>query len=88
MDMTLASGAGSIVSNGLDYSKWIKVMIDSSGPISAAGHRALKTSRSLLPGSAPYTGPYRILLDGKPVFIMVINFFSITVVMKLSVQTL
>ena len=61
MDLDIVSGAGSIVSNVLDYSKWLKVMIDSSGPISREGHRQLKTGRILIETDplypSPFTGP-------------------------------
>lgn len=40
--------AGNIISNVLDYTKWIKAMIDSSRPISAAGHQAVISSRILI----------------------------------------
>ena len=47
-----------MISNVLDYSKWIKALMNSSGPISAAGHIALRTSRTLIPDgeNSPYTG--------------------------------
>jgi hypothetical protein len=57
MSLDIISGAGSIISNVLDYTKWIKVMIDSSGPISAAGHKAVKSPRSLIhEDPSPFTG--------------------------------
>jgi len=63
MNLDTVSGAGSIASNVLDYTKWIKAMINRSGPISAAGHEALRTSRiiesngepPLFPGVTTYT---------------------------------
>lgn len=61
MDLDIVSGAGSVVSNVLDYSKWLKVMIDSSGPISKAGHQELKTGRTFVGEDSqfpsPFTGP-------------------------------
>ncbi|KAE9377060.1 putative penicillin-binding protein [Stipitochalara longipes BDJ] len=43
MDLSCVSGAGSIVSNIHDYSKWLKSLLSMSGPISKAGHKALRT---------------------------------------------
>jgi len=60
MDLSIISGAGSIVSNVLDYAKWIRDFHSQSGPISKAGYKSLLTSRSILSdeeSSGPYTGP-------------------------------
>ncbi|KUI56636.1 D-aminopeptidase [Cytospora mali] len=38
-------GAGAVVSNVLDYVKYLRVMMAEAGPISEAGHRELKTPR-------------------------------------------
>ena len=53
------SGAGSVISNVLDYSKWLRAMIHRSLPFSQEGHSAFRTSRSFSdPTSlAPFTGP-------------------------------
>jgi len=57
MSLDVISGAGSIISNVLDYTKWIKAMIDSSGPISAAGHKAVTSARTLTnEDTEPFTG--------------------------------
>lgn len=59
MDLLQVSGAGFIVSNVLDYSKWIRAMIDKAPPISKAGHQAIRKPRMLGPpivGDSPYTG--------------------------------
>ncbi|OHF02933.1 penicillin-binding protein [Colletotrichum orchidophilum] len=51
-------GAGSVVSNVLDYAKYLRVMMAESAPISKAGHREVKTPRTLVAASmAPFTGP-------------------------------
>ncbi|KAK1622175.1 penicillin-binding protein [Colletotrichum phormii] len=51
-------GAGSIVSNVLDYAKYLRVMMTESAPISKAGHREVKKPRTFVaPAMAPYTGP-------------------------------
>ncbi|TDZ48393.1 Penicillin-binding protein 4 [Colletotrichum trifolii] len=51
-------GAGSIISNVLDYAKYLRVMMNEEDPISASGHRELKTPRSLYAISQrPFTGP-------------------------------
>ncbi|KAM3071256.1 hypothetical protein ACMFMF_007729 [Clarireedia jacksonii] len=57
MNLTLTSGAGSIVSNVLDYSKWLKALINKSAPLSKAGHNAIRTPRTIdvEPGT-PFTG--------------------------------
>lgn len=54
------SGAGFIVSNVLDYSKWARSMMDASGPLSTAAYTELWTPRMLIGPSkepTPYTGP-------------------------------
>ncbi|TQN71635.1 Serine beta-lactamase-like protein LACTB, partial [Colletotrichum shisoi] len=52
-------GAGSVVSTVLDYAKYLRVMVEEAAPLSAAGHRELKTPRSFVVPSSkpPYTGP-------------------------------
>jgi hypothetical protein len=61
MDLTIVSGAGSVISNVLDYTRWIKALMSESGPISKAGYKALLTSRSIIedegPLPSPFTGP-------------------------------
>lgn len=58
MNLGVVSGAGSVVSNVLDYSKWIKALINSSGPLSKSGHQAIKAGRTIVPDEeeSPYTG--------------------------------
>ncbi|KAF6824029.1 penicillin-binding protein [Colletotrichum musicola] len=50
-------GAGSVVSNVLDYAKYLRVMMDEEGPISKAGHRELKTPRTIEGATPPFLGP-------------------------------
>lgn len=60
MDLTCISGAGSVISNVFDYSKWLKAQLSMSGPISKAGHEALRTPHIFEdPGTEPtaFTGP-------------------------------
>lgn len=63
MDLTIVTGAGSIISNVLDYTKWIKALLSTSAPISNAGYKALLTSRSIVTTDVesdltdPFTGP-------------------------------
>lgn len=45
IDLTTVSGAGAIISNVLDYAKWLQFLIDDAPPLSKAGHEALRTSR-------------------------------------------
>jgi hypothetical protein len=58
MNLGVVSGAGSIASNVLDYSKWIKALINLSGPFSKSGHQAIKAGRIIVPDEedSPYTG--------------------------------
>ena len=60
VDYTAISGAGSIVTNVLDYSKWLKAQLSQSGSISREGYKALRTPRiaaSYDTGPQPFTGP-------------------------------
>jgi CubicO group peptidase (beta-lactamase class C family) len=41
-----SEGGGAVVSNVLDYTKYLRVMMAEAGPISKAGHRELKSPRS------------------------------------------
>ena len=56
---TESEGAGGVISNVLDYSKWLRTMIDKDLPISPKGHAALRAARSFVnPTEAlPNTGP-------------------------------
>ncbi|PQE06489.1 beta-lactamase-type transpeptidase fold domain containing protein [Rutstroemia sp. NJR-2017a WRK4] len=57
MNLTLTSGAGSIISNVLDYSKWLKALINKSAPLSKAGHNAVRTPRTIdIEPGTPFTG--------------------------------
>lgn len=48
-----------MISNALDYAKWLKALINMSLPISKSGYKALRTSRSFVEqgDSTPFTGP-------------------------------
>jgi CubicO group peptidase (beta-lactamase class C family) len=48
-----SEGDGGIVSNVLDYVKYLRVMMAEAGPISKAGHRELKSPRSFWDLSGP-----------------------------------
>nr|XP_036579334.1 penicillin-binding protein [Colletotrichum truncatum]KAF6786881.1 penicillin-binding protein [Colletotrichum truncatum] len=51
-------GAGSIISNVLDYAKYLRVMMNDGAPLSKDGHREVKTPRSFSSMSKPpFTGP-------------------------------
>lgn len=54
MSVWEASGAGAVVSNVLDYTKWVRCLIDESAPLSKEGHRAIKTSRIVPAGGIGY----------------------------------
>jgi CubicO group peptidase (beta-lactamase class C family) len=64
MDLRITSGAGAVVSNVLDYTKWLKAFLSLSGPISKEGHTELRKARTLIDQvslfatkDSPYTGP-------------------------------
>lgn len=42
-----SSGAGAIITNVIDYSKWVKCLMHESAPFSAATHQDIKTPRML-----------------------------------------
>ncbi|ORY62645.1 putative penicillin-binding protein [Pseudomassariella vexata] len=46
-----ASGAGGVVSNVLDYTKWIRCLLNEATPLSKAGHEAIKTPRMAMSGN-------------------------------------
>jgi CubicO group peptidase (beta-lactamase class C family) len=51
-------GAGAVVSNVLDYAKYLRVMMAEAGPLSKAGHRELKRPRSFQDlFNDPFVGP-------------------------------
>lgn len=57
-DVSPDEGAGAVVSNVLDYAKYLRVMMDEGAPLSKAGHRELKTPRSFYqPSGPPFVGP-------------------------------
>jgi CubicO group peptidase (beta-lactamase class C family) len=60
-------GAGGIISNVVDYSKWVHTLMYEAGPVSKDGHAKIKYPLSLQGlEMAPYTGPswYGLGLDG------------------------
>ncbi|KAK8196090.1 hypothetical protein M8818_007242 [Zalaria obscura] len=57
-DMPPPNGAGGIVSNVMDFTKWIRVLMNEDGPISKASHTAMKYPHSIEEAkSYPFTGP-------------------------------
>ena len=54
-----SEGAGMTISNVIDYSRYLRVMMAESAPLSKAGHRALKTARAAVANKEllPFTGP-------------------------------
>ncbi|KAK7746444.1 hypothetical protein SLS53_002403 [Cytospora paraplurivora] len=51
-------GAGAVVSNVLDYVKYLRVMMAEAGPVSRAGHRELKAPRTFMElEREPFVGP-------------------------------
>jgi CubicO group peptidase (beta-lactamase class C family) len=52
------SGAGAVVSNVVDYAKWIRSFITQAGPLSAAGYSAVASPHMIMPPISPrFTGP-------------------------------
>ncbi|RYP75863.1 hypothetical protein DL771_002127 [Monosporascus sp. 5C6A] len=49
MDLSGASGAGGIISNVLDYARWVRSLLREEGPVPKAAHAALKTPRMVMP---------------------------------------
>ena len=56
MSLVEVSGAGSVVTNVLDYAKWARALMKKDTPLSEAGHEAVWRPRTLLPYAAPFTG--------------------------------
>jgi CubicO group peptidase (beta-lactamase class C family) len=51
-------GAGMVISNVLDYSRYMRTMMNEALPLSKAGHAALKTANSIVSTKMPpFTGP-------------------------------
>lgn len=53
-DSACVSGAGHNISNVLDYAKFVRSMINKSGPISKEGHTELISPRSIMPPMDPH----------------------------------
>ena len=51
------SGAGSVITNVLDYAKWARTILNKSTPLSKNGFEACFTPRTLMPFDQPFTGP-------------------------------
>ena len=45
VDLAVVSGAGSVISNVLDYAKWLRFLIDKAEPLPEAQHEELRTPR-------------------------------------------
>ena len=58
IDETVASGAGAVISNVLDYAKWLRCMMTMATPLSKAGHAAVISPRihSAIPDMPSLTG--------------------------------
>lgn len=59
IDCSMLSGAGGVISNVLDYSKYLRAMIDQAPPLSSAAHAALRSPRSIMDPTEqfPNAGP-------------------------------
>ncbi|KAL7817510.1 beta-lactamase/transpeptidase-like protein [Trichoderma aethiopicum] len=51
MTLTEVSGAGSVISNALDYAKWVRSLIQRSGPLSEEVHEDIRMPRAFWGGS-------------------------------------
>ena len=49
-NQTSAEGDGSMISNVLDYSRWIRMMISRAPPLSVAAHKTLVTPQMIMDG--------------------------------------
>ncbi|KFX90569.1 hypothetical protein O988_08131 [Pseudogymnoascus sp. VKM F-3808] len=58
-DFPAVSGSGAIISNVLDYAKWLKCMMTRSAPLSATGHASVVEPRMVIPipGNNPFKAP-------------------------------
>lgn len=66
-EMPYVSGAGAIISNVFDYSKWIHALLERGGPISPEGHASLVSPCMVMSsGGPPFVGPMTYAL-GSPV---------------------
>ena len=45
VDLPAVSGAGAVISNVLDYAKWLRFLMDKAEPLDEAGHEQLRTPR-------------------------------------------
>ncbi|KAM0265635.1 hypothetical protein ACHAQJ_000069 [Trichoderma viride] len=62
MTLTEISGAGSVISNVVDYAKWVKSLIHQSGPLSEVVHRDIRSPRVLWDANLGYG--YDLVLYG------------------------
>ncbi|UKZ48299.1 hypothetical protein TrVGV298_002522 [Trichoderma virens] len=63
-DFPAVSGAGAIISNVVDYAKWLQCMMTRSPPLSPAAHATLTTPRISFsaPGNNPFPPPHSYAL--------------------------
>jgi len=58
LDEAAPSGAGAIISNGKDYTKWIRAVMTRSDVLPPSAWSELFKPRMLTPDTKPFTGPY------------------------------
>lgn len=56
MNLDDCSGAGSVVSNVLDYARWARALMRKTTPLSEAGQEAIWRPRTHMPYAEPYSG--------------------------------
>lgn len=57
-DIPFTNGASGVISNVLDYTKWVRTLINQAAPLSKAGHQAMQRPYSIMDAKAePFTGP-------------------------------
>ena len=57
MDYRPTTGAGAMVSNVLEYTKWLRAMIYKTGPMSPQGHAALVEPRTIITDTSDVVAP-------------------------------
>lgn len=62
LNETAPSGAGAIISNAEDYTKWIRAVLTRSDVLPQSAWNELLKPRMLTPETAPFTGPYAYCL--------------------------
>jgi CubicO group peptidase (beta-lactamase class C family) len=57
LELDGVAGAGSVISNVLDYAKWARAIMNKSTPLSKSGFESWLRPRTIMPSDPPFTGP-------------------------------